>query len=90
MDTTIMKLFSAVIFCLTVNTIAQAHGDKDHPGEMPEYDAVTTDFGNYRADLVPSKIVHISMADTMRFSPSVLKLVRGDIVKFKITNTTLV
>ena len=73
---------------LTFSSLAIAHGKKEHSDdtEMPEYDAVSNEFGSYEAGLTPAQTVNVSMADTMRFTPSSLVVKVGEVVRFVVTN----
>jgi len=76
---------------LTLSSLAFAHGKKEHSDdtEMPEYDAVSNEFGSYEAGLTPAQTVNVSMADTMRFTPSSLVVKAGEVVRFVVTNDGL-
>jgi len=82
-------LLSALLACslyAIANTVVLAHGEKKHDDAMETFDPITTEFGQYEPDLEPTQTVAISMADTMRFSPSELTVKTGDIVKFVVAN----
>jgi len=77
-----LSLMTAVVW-----NFAYAHGDKKHDEqEKMEFDAVSTEFGSYSPELEPSQTITVSMADTMRFSPSSLEIKAGDVVKFVVSN----
>jgi len=71
---------------LALYSYSYAHGEKQHESEPETFDAVTTEFGRYTPELEPSQSIDISMADTMRFTPSDLKINKGDVVKFVVSN----
>lgn len=77
---------SITVLSLTLASLSFAHGKKEHSDEATEFDAVTKEFGSYDPELTPAKTVSISMADTMRFTPSKLEVKAGDVVKFVVTN----
>ena len=83
---TILATTAALTVAIAVNTVVFAHGEKKHEDEKLEFDAVSTEFGRYEPELEPTKIVEISMADSMRFSPAALDIKVGDVVKFLVSN----
>ena len=86
----LIKSFSKALFALSasiaISSLVYAHGEKKHDDEAVEFDAVETEFGSYQPELEPIKTIEISMADTMRFSPAVLSIETGDVVKFLVSN----
>jgi uncharacterized cupredoxin-like copper-binding protein len=86
----VIKLICKPLIVLTVGIAVSsavfAHGDKKHAEEATEFDAVETEFGRYQPDLEPTQTVEISMADTMRFSPAMLSVKSGDVVRFVVSN----
>jgi len=67
---TALLLFSS----LAIISLSYAHGDKEHDSERESFEPVSTEFGSYKPDLEPSHTIEISMADTMRFTPSTLEI----------------
>jgi uncharacterized cupredoxin-like copper-binding protein len=66
---------------------ACAHGDR-HGKARPEAQApVETAFGKSAEPGKASRIVKITMSDTMRFSPDTLQAKRGETMRFVVTNT---
>ena len=66
---------------------AHAHGDAKHP--KSEFRSVSTEeyaFGREGNPQKATRTLHIGMADTMRFTPSVLTIRRGETVKFIVRN----
>ena len=90
MSQVFIKSFTKTIFALTtcfaISTVVYAHGEKKHEDETMDFDAVATEFGSYQPGLAPSKTIEISMADTMRFSPAMLSIETGDVVRFVVSN----
>lgn len=86
MKSSAIKLVISLSIAFSLNTVSYAHGEKKHDSEAEAFDPVTTEFGRYGPELEPSQTVEISMADTMRFSPSVLEIKKGDVVKFVVSN----
>jgi uncharacterized cupredoxin-like copper-binding protein len=62
-----------------------AHGE-EHTEEV-EFDPVENEFGRYESKLSVSKTIKIEMSDQMRFTPDVIKVEKGDVIKFVHTNT---
>ena len=82
----IVKTLFTITASITISSLVYAHGDKKHEDEAMEFDAVETEFGSYQPGLEPTQTIEISMADTMRFSPAMLSIKNGDVVKFLVTN----
>ena len=82
-------LAAATITCLALGTPgAQAHGD-DHGASKHRYDASKvedTDFGREGDPRKVSRTIKLEMADTMRFTPSVVTVKRGETVRFVVRN----
>lgn len=78
---------SAAICAPFVAGVAQAHGSK-HPAEAkPGYSkAEETPFGAAADPRKAARTVRVEMADTMRFSPSEIRLKRGESVRFVVVN----
>ena len=82
----IAKTLLVLAASIGVSSMVYAHGDKKHEDEAMEFDAVETEFGSYQPNLEPTKTIEISMADTMRFSPAMLSIKSGDVVRFLVSN----
>ena len=82
----ITKTLCALTATIAISSLAYAHGEKKHDDEAIEFDAVETEFGSYQPELEPIETIEISMADTMRFSPAVLSIKTGDVIKFLVSN----
>jgi len=66
---------------------AHAHGDKhDAPVKVDYSKAEQTAFGVAADPKRAARTMRVDMADTMRFTPSELKVKRGETVRFMITN----
>lgn len=62
---------------------AIAAGDHDHShGMAMEFDPVETEFGSYKPKMNVTKVVEIVMSDQMRFTPNMIKVKKGDVIKF--------
>jgi uncharacterized cupredoxin-like copper-binding protein len=77
-------LMAVALGCVST---AHAHGDARHP--KSEVRPVSTEeyaFGREGNPKNATRTVRIAMADTMRFTPSVLSIKRGTTVKFVVHN----
>ncbi len=61
-----------------------AHGNEHD--EMPEFDPVETEFGQYEPGLQITRTIEIEMSDQMRFTPNVIKVKQGEVIKFVHSN----
>jgi len=86
MKTLIIKVAFGISVSLILHSLSHAHGEKKHESEDKTFDAIKTAFGSYEPGLEPTQTIEISMADSMRFTPSELEIKKGDVVKFVITN----
>jgi uncharacterized cupredoxin-like copper-binding protein len=72
----------AITFSLTPMSVF-ASGDHDHShGKMMEFDPTENEFGNYRPGMHITKTIEVEMSDEMRFTPSFIKVKKGDVIKF--------
>ena len=88
MTNTFYRSASIAILTIALSNLAYAHGKNEHSDdtETSDYDAVTNEFGSFEAGLTPAQTVSVSMADTMRFTPSSLEVKAGEVVRFLVTN----
>lgn len=82
-----MKIASAVLIGLLAAGTAHAHGDETHATqsheEVSEHAAALGQPGD------PAKvdrIIEIAVSDDMRFSPDVVRIKRGQTVRFRVVN----
>ena len=83
-----LPLLTASILTVTIATTSgalYAHSE-NHAGEAPEFDPVTTEFGQFESDMHPVKTIEITMTDQMRFTPSLIHVNKGDVIRFVHTN----
>ncbi len=77
----------AVCLALTVTGAVQAHGDKHaEPAKVNYAQAEQMPFGIVADPKKAARTVRIDMADTMRFTPAEVKVKRGEVVRFVVTN----
>jgi uncharacterized cupredoxin-like copper-binding protein len=62
-----------------------AHGE-DHANEV-QYDPVENEFGSYQPGMKVTRTIEIDMNDQMRFSPDLIKVNKGDVIRFVHTNS---
>ena len=65
-----------------------AHGS-NHEEEI-QFDPVEKEFGSYRPELQITRVIKVELSDQMRFSPDIIKVNKGDVIKFEHTNTGLI
>ena len=53
---------------------------------MMEFDPVENEFGSYKPKMQVTKTIEIVMLDEMRFTPSVVNVKKGDVIKFVHSN----
>ena len=64
---------------------AFAHTGETHDGMM-EYDGTETEFGSYDPDMKADRTIEVSMSDDMKFTPDVINVKQGEVLKFVHTN----
>lgn len=75
---TLTSLLS-ISFIFTENSVF-AHSGETH--ETVEYDPVENEFGAYEPGMEITRTIEVTMSDQMRFEPEVIKVKRGDVIKF--------
>ena len=83
-----MRIEGAVLVLALTSGLAHAHGENHAASRGIDYSKVPeTPFGIAADPRKAARVVRIEMADTMRFTPSELKVRRGDTVRFVVSNT---
>ncbi len=80
LKTTAVTIFVATLVLPSTTLFAGAGHDDE------EFEAVTKEFGSYEPDMKATKTIEIGMSDEMRFTPDVINVKVGDIVKFEHKN----
>ena len=69
----------AITFSLSPIVVYAGAG---HDDEMMTFDPTETEFGQYKPKMHVTKTIEIVMTDQMSFTPSVVKVKKGDVIKF--------
>ena len=72
-----------------VASLTFAHGDEDHAASR-QYDPAKVEATPFGQEGDPKKVtrtIRVDMADTMRFTPAVITVKRGETVRFVVRNT---
>ena len=76
----------ATLLSTSTSTIL-AGGSQDHKhGNDASFKRMEKAFGTYDPNLKPTRVVDVVMSDNMRFSPDLIKVKKGEIIKIKHTN----
>ena len=70
--------------CVTLSTLFLLSGPTfGHSGDKVEadYDPVETEFGMYEPDMHADRTIEIEMDDTMRFTPDIIRVKQGEVLK---------
>ena len=59
-----------------------AYAGAGHDDELMVFDPTENEFGKYKHGMHVTKTIEIVMTDQMRFSPSVINVKKGDVIKF--------
>jgi uncharacterized cupredoxin-like copper-binding protein len=62
-----------------------AHGD-EHTASA-DYDAVDTEFGSYEPGMTATRTIEVDMNDQMRFTPALIEVRKGEVIRFVHTNS---
>ena len=87
MTKTTTSLFATLVALMLglAPVAAYAHGE-EHAGEE-QYDPVENEFGVYQPGMKVTRTIEIDMNDQMRFSPDLIKVNKGDVIRFVHTNS---
>ncbi|MFQ3187769.1 MAG: putative cupredoxin-like copper-binding protein [Gammaproteobacteria bacterium] len=73
----------AITFALSPIAVYAGAG---HDDELMVFDPTETEFGQYKPKMHVTKTIEIIMSDQMRFSPSLVNVKKGDVIKFVHSN----
>jgi uncharacterized cupredoxin-like copper-binding protein len=75
-----------VALMLAMNPAALlAHGDGHTASD--DYDPVDTEFGSYEPGMKAMRTIEVDMNDQMRFTPALIKVTQGEVIRFVHTNS---
>lgn len=82
-----MRIEATALLFAVSTSLAFAHSEKQHAVQRIDYSkAEETPFGIAADPQKAARTIRVAMADTMRFTPSVLKIRRGETVRFVVIN----
>lgn len=84
-----LTLHLAAAALMFASAAAQAHGNEDHAAANRKFDPAkveTKAFGQEGDPKKVTRVVKLSMADTMRFTPADVVVKRGETVRFLVHN----
>jgi uncharacterized cupredoxin-like copper-binding protein len=81
-----ITIFMAALVGLA-SAVLYAGGTHDHNKHVIEYDPVHNEFGMYKPGMHVTKTIEIKMSDMMRFTPDMINVKQGDVIKFVHKNT---
>ena len=87
--TKVRSLLFAIVFSIAPISLFGA-GNHDHSHDhdgMMEFDPVENEFGSYEPEMKVTRTIMIDMSDSMRFSPDVIKVKQGEVIRFVNTNS---
>ena len=79
-------IFYGSLLFISLNQVSLAGGSHDTSHSHQPTVSLETEFGRFDTSLHPTIKINISMSDEMRFTPSTIKVKKGDIVEFHHTN----
>lgn len=85
---TLTKITSATALAALLSVsygTAFAGGSHDH-GHAMEFDPIENEFGEYKPKMKATRTIEVGMSDEMRFTPDVIRVKKGDVIKFMHTN----
>lgn len=84
MKITVTKIFAPLFALCLLSSQALGHSDDK---VATDYDPVETEFGMYEPDLHADRTIEMEMGDTMRFTPDVIRVKQGEVLKITHRNT---
>lgn len=72
---------AAIVSMLPFSIYASGEHDGGH-GEKMMFDPVENEFGMYKLKMHVTRTIKIEMSDQMRFTPDVIRVKKGDVIKF--------
>ena len=78
-------LVAALLSISTSTSIAGGSHDHKHDNDA-NGKRVETVFGIYDPNMKPTRVVDVVMRDNMRFSPDLIKVKKGEVIKFRHAN----
>ncbi|MFT5503099.1 MAG: putative cupredoxin-like copper-binding protein [Gammaproteobacteria bacterium] len=75
------NFLAAIVLVMPISTYATGDHDGDH-GAKPVFDPVENEFGMYKPKLHITRTIKVKMSDQMRFTPDVIRVKKGDVIKF--------
>lgn len=75
------NFLAAIVLVMPVSIYAAGDHDGGH-GKMMEFDPVENEFGMYKPKMHITQTIQVKMSDQMRFTPDVIRVKKGDVIKF--------
>ena len=79
--TLVASLFAITVALSPIASFAAGDHSGGH-GAMMEFDPTENEFGMYKPGMHVTKVVNIVMGDNMSFTPNLIKVKKGDVIKF--------
>lgn len=81
-NTTLTTPLLAIMLAISPLAI-YAGGEHSHGhDQVEEIDPVENEFGRYKPGMTVTKTIRITMSDQMSFTPNLIKVKKGDVIKF--------
>jgi uncharacterized cupredoxin-like copper-binding protein len=79
-------LATLVAFMLGIAPVSvQAHSEEHN--EAVDYDPVENEFGSYAPGMKVTRTIEVDMSDQMRFTPELIEVKQGEVIRFVHTNS---
>lgn len=79
--TLVASLFAITVALSPIASFAAGSHSGGH-GDMMEFDPTENEFGMYKPGMHVTKVVNIVMGDNMSFTPNMIRVKKGDVIKF--------
>ena len=87
MKATAAAVFTATLALSATNLFAGGTDNHKHGDEAAGYEHVMNEFGMYDPGMQATRTIEIDMSDQMRFTPDVINVKKGDVIKFTHKNS---
>ncbi|MDH3450048.1 MAG: cupredoxin family protein [Gammaproteobacteria bacterium] len=87
MKNTVKTFYAALVVVMLGLTPVGVYAHSEEHANDVQYDPVENEFGSYQPGMEVTRTIEVVMNDQMRFSPDLIKVNKGDVIRFVHTNS---
>jgi uncharacterized cupredoxin-like copper-binding protein len=87
MKNTVKTFYATLVAVMLGLTPVGAYAHSEEHANEVQYDPVENEFGSYQPGMEVTRTIEVDMNDQMRFSPDLIKVNKGDVIRFVHTNS---